>query len=112
MPKGPDLHHAQQSLAHAIAMSMLTFVESVKETNIIETKQHKSKSNRKSKAAEYTIFEDKFQMPEYTTFKKSELLVSYSNFPFVKMDFLAKPIVLTAIQSISFPSIYIATDVA
>ena len=31
-----------------------------KETNIIETKQEKSKSNRKSKAAEYIIFEDKF----------------------------------------------------
>ena len=57
----------------------------------------KSKSNRKSKAIEYTIFEDKFQMPEYTTFEKSELLVSYSNFPFEKMDFLAKPIVLAAI---------------
>ena len=79
---------------------------------MIETKQQKSKSNRKSKAAEYTIFEDKFQMPEYTTFKKSELLVSYSNFPFEKMDFLAKPIVLAAIQSPSFPSICIATDVA
>ena len=64
------------------------------ETNKIETKQRKSKSNRKSKAAEYTIFEDKFQMPEYTTFQdggsnslsheKSELLVSYSKFPFKK----------------------------
>ena len=27
MTKGPDLHHAQQSLTHAIAMSVLTFVE-------------------------------------------------------------------------------------
>ena len=27
MTKGLDLHHAQQSLTHAIAMSMLTFVE-------------------------------------------------------------------------------------
>ena len=44
--------------------------QGLKETNKIETKQQKckSKSNRKSKAAEYTIFEDKFQMPEYTTF--------------------------------------------
>ena len=56
-------------------------------------KQH----NRKSKAAEYIIFENKFQMPEYTTFEKTELLVSYSNFPFKKMDFLAKPTVLVAI---------------
>ena len=40
--------------------------QGLKETNKIETKQQKSKSNRKSKAAEYTIFEDKFQMPEYT----------------------------------------------
>jgi hypothetical protein len=40
----------------------------------------KAKATKKSKATEYTIFEDKFQMPEYTTFKKSELLVSYSNF--------------------------------
>ena len=51
-------------------------------------------------------------MPEYTTFEKNELLVSYSNFPFKKMDFLAKPTVLTAIQSPSFPSIYIAIDAA
>ena len=49
-------------------------------------------------------------MPEYTTFEKSELLVSYSNFPFEKMDFLAKPTVLAAIQSPSFPSVYIAVD--
>ena len=27
MTKGPNLHHAQQSLTHAIAMSVLTFVE-------------------------------------------------------------------------------------
>ena len=27
MTKGPDLHHAQQSLTYAIAMSALTFVE-------------------------------------------------------------------------------------
>ena len=27
MTKGPDLHHAQQSLTHAITMSKLTFVE-------------------------------------------------------------------------------------
>ena len=27
MTKGPDLHHAQQSLTQVIAMSMLTFVE-------------------------------------------------------------------------------------
>jgi hypothetical protein len=38
----------------------------------------------KSKVAEYTVFEDKFQMPKYTAFEKSELLVSYSNFPFKK----------------------------
>ena len=46
------------------------FKQGLKETNKIETKQQKSKSksNRKSKATEYTIFEDKFQMPEYTTF--------------------------------------------
>ena len=42
--------------------------QGLKETNIIEIKQQKSKSNRKSKAAEYTTFEDKFQMLEYTTF--------------------------------------------
>jgi hypothetical protein len=36
-------------------------------------------------------------MPKYTTFKQSELLVSYSNFPFEKMDFLAKPTALAAI---------------
>jgi hypothetical protein len=60
--------------------------QGLKETNKIETKQQKSKnkSNKKSKVAEYTIFEDKFQMPKYSTFKKSELLVSYSNFPFKK----------------------------
>ena len=86
--------------------------QGLKETNIIETKQQKSKSNRKSKATEYTILEDKFQMPEYTTFEKSELLVSCSNFPFEKMDFLAKSTVLPAIQSPSFPSIYIAGDAA
>ena len=27
MTKGPDLHHAQQSLTHIINMSTLTFVE-------------------------------------------------------------------------------------
>ena len=43
--------------------------QGLKETNKIETKQQKSKSNRKSNATEYTIFEDKFQMPEYTTWK-------------------------------------------
>ena len=58
--------------------------QGLKEINKIETKQQKSKSNRKLKAIEYTIFEDKFQISEYTTFKKSELLVSYSNFPFEK----------------------------
>jgi hypothetical protein len=59
--------------------------QGLKETNKIETNQQKSKSksNRKSKATEYTIF-DKLQMPEYTTFEKSELVVSYSNFPFKK----------------------------
>ena len=36
-------------------------------------------------------------MPEYIIFEKSELLVSYSNFPFEKMDFLAKATVLVAI---------------
>jgi hypothetical protein len=46
------------------------------------------------KVVEYTIFEDKFHKPEYTTFQdegsnslshvKSELLVSYSKFPFKK----------------------------
>ena len=72
----------------------------------------KSKSNRKSKATEYTIFEDKFQMPEYSTFEKSELLVSYSNFSFEKMDFLAKPTVLAAIQSPSFLFVYIAAYTA
>ena len=41
-----------------------------KETNIFEIKQQKSKSNRKSKVAEYTIYEDKFQMLEYTTFHR------------------------------------------
>jgi len=51
-------------------------------------------------------------MPEYTTFKKIELLVSFSNFPFEKMNFLAKPTVLTAIQRLSFPSVCIAADVA
>ena len=51
-------------------------------------------------------------MPEYTTFEKSELLVSYSNFPLEKMDLLAKPTVLAAIQSPSFPSVYIAADAA
>ena len=62
-------------------------------------------------------------MPEYTTFQdggsnslshiKSELLVSYSKFPFEKMDFLAKPIVLAAMQSPKFPFIYnIAVDAA
>ena len=55
-----------------------------KETNIIETKQQKSKSNRKSKAIEYTIFEDKFEMPEYTTFQRVKGLVSYSKFSFEK----------------------------
>jgi len=55
-------------------------------------------------------------MPEYTTFQdgvsnllshvKSELLVSYSKFPFKKIDFLMKPTVLAAIQSPRFPSIY------
>ena len=100
-----------------------TFVESLKETNIIETKQQKSKSNRKSEAIEYTIFEDTFQMPEYTTFQdggsnsllhvNSELLVSYSKFPFKKIYFLTKPTVLAAIQSPSFPFIYnIAIDAA
>jgi hypothetical protein len=49
-------------------------------------------------------------MPEYTTFEKSELLVSYSNFPFKKIDFLAKPTVLAAIQCPSFLSICIATN--
>ena len=47
--------------------------QGLKETNKIETKQQKSKSksksNKKSKAIEYTIFEDKFQMPEYTIFQ-------------------------------------------
>jgi hypothetical protein len=67
--------------------------------------------------------EDNFQMPEYTTFQhrgsnslshiKSELVVSYSKFPFKKMDFLMKPIVLTAIQSPSFPFVYnIAAEAA
>ena len=60
------------------------FKQGLKETNKIETKQQKSKSNKKSKATEYTIFEDKFQMPKHTTFEKSELLVSYFNFPFEK----------------------------
>ena len=90
---GPYISHVIQGNLFRTS----TFVEYLKETNIIETKQQKSKSNRKSKAAEYTIFEDKFQMIEYTTFEKSELQVSYSNFPFEKMDFLEKPIVLAAI---------------
>ena len=87
----------------------------IQETNIIKTKQQKSKSNRKSKAAKYTIFEDKFQMPEYTTFQdrgsnslshvKSELLVSYSKFPCEKLKFAMKPTVLAAIHSPSFPSV-------
>ena len=77
---GSDTSHVIQGNLFRIS----TFVESLKETNIIETKQQKTKSNRKSKAAEYTIFKDKFQMLEYTTFEESELLVSYSNFPFKK----------------------------
>jgi hypothetical protein len=36
-------------------------------------------------------------MPEYTTFEKSKLLVSYSKFLFEKIDFLEKPTVLAAI---------------
>ena len=72
----------------------------------------KSKSNRKSKAIEYTIFEDKFQMPEYTTFQRVKALVSYSKFLFKKMDFLTKPTVLAAIHSSSFPFICIATSAA
>ena len=83
-----------------------------KETNIIETKQQKNKSNKKSKAAEYTLFEDKFQMTKYTTFDKSELLVSYSNFSLKKINFLTKSTVLVAIQSSSFPSVCIAADAA
>jgi hypothetical protein len=81
--------------------------QGLKETNIIETKQQKSKIIRKLKTTEYTIFEDKFQMPEYTTFQdggtnsllhvKSELLVSYFKFPFEKMDFMAKPTVLATV---------------
>ena len=61
-------------------------------------------------------------MPEYITFQdrgsnslshiKSELLVSYSKFPFEKMDFLTKPIVLVAIQCPSFPSVRIAASAA
>ena len=43
----------------------------------------------KSKTAEYTIFEDKFQMPAYTTFQRLKGLVSYSKFPF-KNGFLDK----------------------
>ena len=87
--------------------------QGLKETNIIETKQQKSKSNRKSKAAEYTIFANKFQMLEYTTFQRVKGLVSYSKFPFKKIYFLTKPKVLAAIQSPSFPFIYnIAVDAA
>ena len=41
-------------------------------------------------SSQSTIFEDKFQMPENTKFEKSELLVSYSNFPFEKNGFLGK----------------------
>jgi hypothetical protein len=51
-----------------IEVDTQTSKQGLKETNIIETKQWKSKSNRKSKVVEYTIFEDKFQMLEYTTF--------------------------------------------
>ena len=81
------------------------------EINKIETKQQKSKSksNRKSKVVEYTIFEDKFEITEYITCQdggsnslshvKSELVVSYSNFPFEQNNFTAKPTVLTAKQS-------------
>ena len=65
----------------------------------------------KSKATEYTIIEDKFQMPEYTTFQRVKGLVSYSKFSFKKMDFLMKPTVLAAIHNPSFLSIYIAASV-
>ena len=61
-------------------------------------------------------------MPEYTTFQdggsnslsheKSELLVSYSEFPFKKMDFLTKLTVLAVIHNPSFPSVYNAVSVA
>ena len=83
-----------------------------KETNIIETKQLKSKSNWQLKATEYTIFEDKFQMPEYTTFQRVKGLVSYSKFQFKKIDFLIKPIVLAAIHNPFFPSVYITASTA
>jgi hypothetical protein len=77
---------------------------------------------KKSKAAEHKIFEDKFQMPEYNIFQdrrgnslspvKSELVVSYSNFPCEQLNFAAKPTVYAAIQSPFFPSVYIDTDAA
>ena len=115
---GPNTSHVIQGNLFCTT----TFVESLKETNIIEIKQQKSKSNRKSKVAEYTIFANKFQMPEYTTFQdggsnsllhvNSELLVSYSKFPFKKIDFLIKPTVLVVVHSPSFPSVCITASAA
>ena len=43
---------------------------------------------------------------------KSEQLVSYSKFPCEQLKFVAKPIVLAAIHSPSFPSICIAASTA
>jgi hypothetical protein len=109
---GPDTSHVMQEKLFRTS----TFVESIKETNKIETKQ------QKSKATEYKILEDKFQMLEYTIFQdggsnslspiKSELVVSYSNFPCEQLNFAAKPTIFAAIQSPSFPSVSIAADTA
>ena len=61
--------------------------------------------------SEYTIFQDGGN--NSLSRVKSELLVSYFKFPFEKINFLAKPIVLAAIQSLKFPFIYnIAADAA
>jgi hypothetical protein len=75
----------------------------------------------KSKAVEYTIFEDKFQMPEYTTFQdggsnslsheKSDTSLLFQ-IPIQKMDFLTKPTLLAVIHSPSFPSVCIAATAA
>ena len=51
-------------------------------------------------------------MLEYTTFQRLKGLVSYSKFPFEKMDFLTKPTVLAAIHSPFFPSVCITASAA
>ena len=51
-------------------------------------------------------------MLEYTTFQRVKGLVSYSKFPFEKIDFLLKPTVLTIVHSPSFSSVYIIASAA